>query len=115
MDAHLLRTDPTHATDLFMRLELCLPEIAPEAARLLERGALPELAGVAERFVEHRWILAYETDAGLARRLMQLGARLGITPLAHENQHILTEVFTQLYLSVAPETAGLICRSAPVF
>ena len=115
MDAQLLRTDPTHATDLFTRLKLCLPEIAPEAARLLERGALPELAGVAERFVEYRWILAYETDAGLARRLMQLGARLGITTLAPENQQALTDVFTQLYLSVAPETAGLISRSAPVF
>lgn len=80
MDAQLLRANSAHADDLFARLTLCLPEIAPEAARLLEREALPELAGVAERFVANRWVLAYETDAWMARRLMQLGGRVGIPP-----------------------------------
>lgn len=114
MDAHLLRSNTAHADDLFTRLELCLPEIAPEAARLLEREALPELAGVAERFVAHRWILAYATDDGLARRLSQLGQRVGIPVLAPDDQLQLIEACTLLYQKVAPETAGLISRAAPV-
>lgn len=114
MDAHLLRTDPAHADDLFARLALCQPEIAPEAARLLERNALPELAGVTERFVQHRWVLAYETDSGLARRLMQLGRRVGIPTLESDDQARLVEVFGRLCATVAPETLGLISRSAPV-
>jgi hypothetical protein len=114
MDAHLLRTDTAHADDLFSRLALCLPEIAPETARLLEREALPELAGVAERFVANRWVLAYATDAGLARRLMQLGMRLGIPELASDDHKQLVEILGRLYMLVAPETQGLISRSAPV-
>jgi acyl carrier protein phosphodiesterase len=114
MDAHLLRSDPTHAEDLFQKLTLCLPEIAPQTALLLERESLPELAGVAERFVQNRWIVAYETDAGLARRLMQVGQRVGIAALDPDSSQKLTEIFTQLYKIVAPETQGLISRAAPV-
>ena len=114
MDAHLLRSDPSHASDLFATLGQCLPEIAPETARVLERDALPELAGVAERFVAHRWILAYETDAGMARRLMQLGQRVGIVTPEAEALAALPEAFGQLYRTVAPETEGLIFRATPV-
>lgn len=114
MDAVLLRTDPTHADDLFGRLSACLPQIAPEAARLLEREALPELAGVAERFVHHRWVLAYATDEGLARRLAQLGQRIGIRALEPEGTLALAAAFAQLYPLVAPETPGLISRAAPL-
>jgi acyl carrier protein phosphodiesterase len=114
MDAHLLRSDPAHAPDLFTQLEACLPEIAPETARVLERDALPELAGVAERFVANRWILAYETDAGLARRLLQLGQRLGIASADADSLAALPDAFAQLYRAVAPETEGLIVRAAPI-
>ncbi|WP_309721689.1 hypothetical protein [Armatimonas sp.] len=114
MDAYLLRSDPTHAADLFQRLTLCLPEIAPQTALLLERESLPELAGVAERFLENRWIMAYETDAGLARRLMQLGQRVGIANLDLDSSQKLPEIFAMLYLIVASETPGLISRAAPI-
>ena len=114
MDAHLLRCDPAHADDLFEKLGLCLPEIAPETARILERDALPELAGVAERFVQNRWILAYATDAGLARRLGQLGRRIGVDGLTPDDHLRLSEAFAALYHYVAPETHGLISRAAPV-
>ena len=114
MDAYLLRSDPTHAADLFQRLTLCLPEIAPQTAILLERESLPELSGVVERFLENRWIMAYETDAGLARRLMQLGQRVGIANLDLDSSQKLPEIFAQLYQIVAPETLGLISRAAPI-
>ena len=114
MDAHLLRSDPTHAADLFQKLTLCLPEIAPQTALVLERESLPKLAGVAERFVAHRWILAYETDVGLARCLMQVGQRVGIANLEPASSQKLPEIFAQLYQIVAPETFGLISRAAPV-
>ncbi len=114
MDAHLLRSDPTHADDLFAKLELCLPEIAPETALLLERDALPELAGVAERFVQNRWIMAYATDVGLARRLGQLGQRIGVDGLTPDDQLRLADAFSALYNDVAPETHGLISRATPV-
>lgn len=114
MDAQLLRTNSPDAEDLFTQLGLCLPEIAPEAARLLSRDTLPELAGVAERFVQYRWIMAYKTDAGVARRLVQLGERVGIPCLAEPEQQQLTVILGQLYRRVAPETAGLISRAAPV-
>ena len=114
MDAHLLRSDPSHADDLFEKLGQCLPEIAPETARILDRDALPELAGVAERFVQNRWILAYATDAGLARRLGQLGRRIGVEGLTPDDHLRLADAFSALYSYVAPETHGLITRATPV-
>ena len=78
---------------------------------MVELPELPRLAELVDGFVRSRWILSYSTDEGLARRLSQLGQRIGHAPLSDADQARLATAFTALRERVAPETDGLVHRS----